>query len=179
MFNGNTNRGRFVMAIAFAEGCLFKDGSYNTHSLPYRLNNPCDLKITSSQYHSHMDSSGKLLFQDIGTGWNAGQHQVDLMFDNKSAIYNNQMSIQDVANHYAKEHLTPLDQTNADNWAKNVALFLGVSTTTILQTLDDVPETSVTEEQPEPTPEVVPTTPTNGEVTPTTTSTNKWGKAVN
>jgi hypothetical protein len=125
-FNADPNDriNNIVKAIAFAEGCINKDESYNIHSLPYRLNNPCDLKATSSMFHHTMDASGKLRFSDISTGWNAGYHQVWLMATNKSHIYNKDMSWQDIANRYAREGDTPKEQTAANNWAKNVALFL-------------------------------------------------------
>jgi len=134
MFDGISVASRIAKAIAFAEGCIDRNETYNKLSLPYRLNNPCDLKVTSSHFSHSVHPSGKLMFADIGIGWSAGVHQVDLMFTNKSIIYKNTMTIQEVANHYAKEHSTVHDQTDADKWAKNVALFLGVSPqTTLLQ----------------------------------------------
>ena len=139
MFDGVSVASRLAKAVAFAEGCIDKHENYNKLSLPYRLNNPCDLKVTSSQYTYHTHPSGKLMFTDIGIGWNAGVHQMELMLTNKSLVYKNTMTIQDVANHYAKEHSTVHDQTNADNWAKNVALFLGVTPqTTLLELLSPV-----------------------------------------
>lgn len=132
MFDGISVASRLAKAVAFAEGCIDIHENYHRLSLPYRLNNPCDLKVTNSQFTSHRHSSGKLLFADLGTGWNAGAFQMDLILTNRSHVYNNSMTIQEVANHYAKEHETPLEQQNADHWTKNVALFLGVQTTTTL-----------------------------------------------
>lgn len=132
MFDGFSVASRLAKAVAFAEGCIDIHENYHKFSLPYRLHNPCDLKVTSSQFTSHMHHSGKLIFADIGIGWNAGAFQMELMLSNRSHIYNNSMTIQEVANHYAKEHETPLEQQNADHWAKNVALFLQVETSTTL-----------------------------------------------
>ena len=151
MFDGISFASRLTKAIAFAEGCIDKHENYNKLSLPYRLNNPCDLKVTSSQFTHHTHPSGKLIFADIGIGWNAGQHQVDLMLTNKSLIYKNTMTIQQVANHYAKEHSTVHDQTNADNWAKNVASFLGVTPEyTLIQLMDIKTYTKVMSEPQQP-----------------------------
>lgn len=132
MFDGISTASRLAKAVAFAEGCIDIHENYHKLSLPYRLNNPCDLKVSSSEYTHHTHPSGKLLFDSLGTGWNAGVFQMELMLTNRSHVYNNKMSIQDIANHYAKEHSTEHDQTNANDWAKNVALFLGVQTTTTL-----------------------------------------------
>jgi hypothetical protein len=142
MYDGTTINGKFCQAIAFAEGCLHLNGSYNTNTLPYKLNNPGDLKATSSAYSHSMTSTGKLQFPDLGTGWNALAHQVELMFTNKSMVYKSSMSIQDVANHYSKEHDTPAEQTNADNWAKNVAAYLKCVTTTTLDELANMTKAS-------------------------------------
>jgi hypothetical protein len=135
MFDGSTIAGRFCKAIAFAEGCIHKDETYNKFSIPFKQNNPGDLKSTASAYEHHMMSNGKLMFVDIGTGWSALAHQVDLMFTNRSAIYNNKMTIQDVANHYARENNSPQEQIAANNWANNVAFFLDVEVTTTLESL--------------------------------------------
>lgn len=154
MFDGVSVASRLAKAVAFAEGCIDIHENYHKLSLPYRLNNPCDLKVTNSYFTSHMSPSGKLQFVDIGTGWNAGAFQMELMLTNKSHVYNNNMTIQEVANHYAKEHETPLEQQNADHWAKNVALFLGVETTTVLsQLFKETPSTNET--VPEVSTEVV------------------------
>jgi hypothetical protein len=144
MFDGISLASRLAKAVAFAEGCIDRNENYHKLSLPYRLNNPCDLKVTNSQFTHYTHHSGKLLFVDLSTGWNAGAFQMDLMLTNKSHVYNNKMSIQEVANHYAKEHSTPLQQIAADNWAKNVALFLSrpgceVTPTTTLIELMNIP----------------------------------------
>jgi len=144
MFDGISTSSMLAKAIAFAEGCIDRNETYNKLSLPYKLNNPCDLKVTSSHFSHSTHPSGKLMFADIGIGWSAGVHQVELMLTNKSLVYKNTMTIQEVANHYAKEHSTVHDQTDADKWAKNVALFLSkpnheVTPSTILLQLIDMP----------------------------------------
>lgn len=130
MFNLNPEDriNNVVKAIAFAEGCIFKDESYNKFSLPYRLNNPCDLKIAPNEYHGISNGTGKLVFPDIGTGWNAGFHQVWLMATDKSHVYNKDMTFLSIAHLYAAESHKTKELTAADNWAKNVCLFLNITT---------------------------------------------------
>lgn len=138
MFNSDpTDRiNNVVKAIAFAEGCIFQDQSYNTHSLAYRHNNPCDLKHAPDGFHAVSDGSvhGILAFKSLGDGWNAGYRQVALMATGISAVYNQHMTFEQIADHYARENDTPKERVIAEDWAKNVGLFLNIPPNT---TLDD------------------------------------------
>jgi hypothetical protein len=103
---------RFAEAIASAEG-YFISGS-----VPNRRNNPGDLS----------DASGVIQYPTPEAGWQALYHQVNLMFfgDPSQTRYNSSMTITQVAQTYAE---------NWQNWAQNVAGYLGVSPDTKLSDL--------------------------------------------
>ena len=121
MFDPSSKNGTLCKAIAFAEGCInIDDTAYNRHALPFRLNNPGDLKATSSKFPHTVDSnSGKLAFHNLGDGWNALAHQVDLMLSGKSEVYKPEMTLDEVAGHYVGT-----TEAEAKDWAQNVAAFL-------------------------------------------------------
>jgi hypothetical protein len=110
---------RLADAIAFAEG-YFVSGSR-----PHRNNNPGDLE---------RDLTGKgvawdgpyVVYATPQDGRDALEHQVRLMFGG-SHIYKTSMTIHQVAMHY-----TATDQAT---WARNVAVYLGVTPDTKLAEL--------------------------------------------
>lgn len=160
MFNNDpTDRiNHVVKAIAFAEGCIFMDESYNTHSLAYRHNNPCDLKHAPDGFHAVNDGSahGILAFKSLGDGWNAGYRQVSLMATGMSAVYKPDMTFEQIADHYSMENDTPKERVIASDWAKNVGLFLDVPPTT---TLDDYLHDRVSVVKAEPVTHITPNKP--------------------
>ena len=111
---------RLADAIAFAEGFYVKG------SRPQRNHNPGNLTL---------DLTGKSVGQDAiyvvyatdEDGWEALKKQVRMMLDNSSKIYNNAMSILDVAKRYTT--------TEQLAWARNVASRLGVTVDTRLMEL--------------------------------------------
>jgi hypothetical protein len=103
---------RFAMAIANAEG-FFLAGSLSS-----RKNNPGDIS----------DASGVIQYATLDEGWNALYQQVYLMFygDPSQTRYSSSMTIAQVAQIYA---------TDWQNWSRNVASYLGVSTDTPLSNI--------------------------------------------
>jgi hypothetical protein len=106
---------RLALAIKVAEG-----------SNPL-WNNPGDMVFADGfPTHGFANSEGVLLFNNAEDGWNALCHQCNLMLTGKSHVYTLDMTIAQVGLKYA----------NGDtNWAKNVALELGVSLGTTLADL--------------------------------------------
>jgi hypothetical protein len=107
-------------AIAYAEG-FFIPGSR-----PARNHNPGDLTVDTISKGIGMDGPFVVYANDTD-GWDALKRQVDLMLTNASQIYNNQMTIRQVAQLY-----TTTDQLA---WATAVASRLGVSMDTKLADL--------------------------------------------
>jgi hypothetical protein len=109
---------QFATAIATAEGWFVSGSKAQRNNNPGNLTNP---------------SGGFMQYATVMDGWNALYAQVELMFSGGSAHYNPSMTIQQVANAYAPD--SPANPNQAENWANNVATFLGVSTDTTLQQL--------------------------------------------
>lgn len=110
---------KIAVAIARAEGF------YVTGSIPQRAKNPGDLERGDIGYGT---ISGKTVYPDILSGWNALYAQIRGMLDGSSAIYGPDWTIQDVANMYVSGQDTPTPDSTA--WANNVASTLGVTTDT-------------------------------------------------
>lgn len=108
---------RFANAIARAEGYGIAG------AIPTRLNNPGNLKA-SSVPSIGADANGHLHFATIEDGWRALYRQIQLIIDGKSRVYTLDMTIADMARKYAGW---------SDNWMRNVATALNVSTTTKLR----------------------------------------------
>jgi hypothetical protein len=98
-------------AIAVAEG-------FGVHGAkPTRQNNPGDLTVEGTIW----------TFQSETEGWNALYRQLELMFDNRSHVYNSEMTLREVADKWT--------ETEKEAWANNVANQLS---TTPEATLDQV-----------------------------------------
>ena len=109
---------RIANAIAYAEG-YFVSGSR-----PERNNNPGDLTKAFGQDYTGYDGIF-IVFATPTDGWQALFQQVNMMLDNTSSIYNDEMTIYEVAQRYTT--------TQQQEWANNVASYLGVSTNTPLR----------------------------------------------
>src|SRR5437762_14189116 len=104
-------------AIATAEGFYARiEGSYRNR--PQRNMNPGDLKIDTIGQAIGKDKDGFVIYPSIEVGFAAARQQVRLMFDG-SKIYNPDMTILEVAQHYTT--------TDQDTWATIVAQELNVS----------------------------------------------------
>ena len=107
---------RFSEAIAAAEG-------FNVAgSIPQRNNNPGDI----------MSGGSYVVYNSITEGWQALYDQVHLMFFGGSKYYNPSMTISQVAYLYADGANDP---SGAQNWAQNVANYLGVTPDATLNSL--------------------------------------------
>jgi len=111
--------GILAQAIATAEG-FYAPGERDGHSLPHWLNNPGSLKKPSlgAQSLPTWKDTGLVVFPTERMGWDALNHQVELMLTGTSNIYEPSDSILEVAKKYADGDL---------NWGKNVAKQLGIS----------------------------------------------------
>jgi hypothetical protein len=112
---------RFAEAVAYAEG-WYAPGD----TVPKRLNNPGDLKISSVR-NIGKDPQGHLHFASPADGWLALHRQIQLIVDGRSRVYTLDMSINDMGARYAP----PTAGTGA--WANNVADRLNVSPSTRLR----------------------------------------------
>ncbi len=115
-----------MIVDSLAEAIAYAEGFFVAGSRAARNHNPGDLTV---------DVTGKgigkdgifIVYASDADGWDALKHQVNLMLTNASQIYNNQMTIREVASRY-----TTTDQLA---WATNVAARLGVSMDTKLSDL--------------------------------------------
>ena len=112
-----------AQAIATAEG-YFKGGQINTGAAPVRNNNPCDLT-----------SGGALaVYPDITSGWNACYNQVGLIVNDQSSVYSSDMSLNEIASHWAPAPSFSCGAMCAgnvpSNWAATVAAQLGIDPNT-------------------------------------------------
>lgn len=107
---------RFAEAIAYAEG--FRPGT-----LPWKNNNPGDLKISSVRSIGH-DEQGHLVFATPEDGWRALRVQLGYIVTGQSNVYKLDMTIRTMGTKYAEW---------SANWSKNVAGKLGVSEDTTLR----------------------------------------------
>ncbi len=109
---------RIAVAIAAAEG-------FNVPgSVPNRNHNPGDLRLDVNGKGVGKDELGFIKYATDEDGWDALRHQVSLMLNNKSHVYNNGMTIHQVAQKYTA--------TAQAEWASIVASALGVSVDTPL-----------------------------------------------
>lgn len=116
----------FANAIAFAEGYHTANLAIIAGSVPARFNNPGDLGPGDvSGYASEFHSGSQVVkFPDASTGWFYLKNKLRHIFAGQSKVYNTSMTISEMAKKYAAD---------SENWAKNVALFLGVSVSTTLE----------------------------------------------
>jgi hypothetical protein len=105
---------------SMAQAIAKAEGFYNFNSIPQRANNPGDLKLGAPT----LGASGITIFESVDQGWNALYRQLGLIVNGQSAHYDLGMSIKAMGDVYEADP--------GDNWARNVAGFLGVSLDTPL-----------------------------------------------
>ena len=113
--------GDIAEAIATAEG-YYADGEHDGHSLPYRLNNPGALKkpaLGAAGLPTWQDT-GLVVFPTADAGWAALHHQVRMMVNGDSRIYEPTDSIHTVAIKYTGGDASA-------SWGSRVAAQLGVA----------------------------------------------------
>jgi hypothetical protein len=106
---------RFADAIAHAEGYGIPG------AIPTVANNPGDLVIPG--WSPTMGSAGIAVFDSPDYGWSRLYRQIALIVRGESAHYDLDMTLAEMGRVYAG---------GDDNWARNVAAHLGVSTSTTL-----------------------------------------------
>jgi hypothetical protein len=119
-------------AIARAEG-YFAAGDHDGRSLLHRLNNPGGLKkpaLAADDLPTWQDT-GLIIFPTAEMGWAALRHQVRMMLNGDSEIYDPSDTLITVGLKYAD---------GDENWGSNVAMNLGVSPAA---TLTELAEASV------------------------------------
>jgi len=106
----------FARAIAFAEG-------YGTPgAIPTVANNPGDLVIPG--WTPTLGSAGIAVFDSAEYGWSRLKRQIALIVSGQSNYYRMGMSLAEMGQTYAG---------GDPNWARNVAGYLGVPTSTTIQ----------------------------------------------
>lgn len=93
-------------AIAQAEGFGVKD------AIPTKAHNPGDL-VMDWLPGEKMGTEGIHVFQDDATGWAALEHQLDLIRDGKSQVYQASMTLGQMAMRWTR--------TQPEDWGENVA----------------------------------------------------------
>ena len=121
-------------AIAGAEG-YFAKGEHDGRSLLHRLNNPGGLKKPALGANDlpTWEDTGLIIFPTAEMGWAALRHQVRMMLNGDSEIYDPSDTLITVGLKYAD---------GDENWGSNVAMNLGVSPAA---TLTDLAEAVVTQ----------------------------------
>jgi hypothetical protein len=81
-----------------------------------------------------IEASGSLLtYTSLTEGWNALYNMIEGWFNGTSKIYDPSMTIYDISSWYVNGSAN--HTTDSDNWASNVADYLGVDVTTPLSDL--------------------------------------------
>lgn len=109
---------RIAVAIAAAEGFSVPG------SVPNRNHNPGDLRVDVNGKGVGRDALDFVIYGSDEDGWDALRRQVNLILTNKSHVYNDQMTIAEIAAKYTA--------TAQGNWASIVASSLGVSQDTVI-----------------------------------------------
>jgi hypothetical protein len=109
---------------AFAKAIAKAEGHGIPGAIPTEANNPGDLVLGDKGYGT-LGSAGITVFPDIQSGMNALYKELALIIAGQSHVYNLDMTISDMAQHWTT--------TQQDEWANNVANALGVSTDTTLR----------------------------------------------
>jgi hypothetical protein len=114
-------------AIARAEGYFVK-GEHDGRSLLHRLNNPGGLKkpALGADDLPTWEDTGLIIFPTAEMGWAALRHQVRMMLNGDSEIYDPSDTLITVGLKYAD---------GDENWGSNVAMNLGVPPTARLTEL--------------------------------------------
>lgn len=107
-----------IATNAFATAIAYAEGFYVNGSRPQRNNNPGDLTFDTIGKGIGKDGPF-IVYRTVEDGWDALKRQVSLILTNTSSIYNTDMTISDMAEHYTA--------TEQSAWAMNVASKLGVS----------------------------------------------------
>jgi hypothetical protein len=94
-------------------------------AVPTRLHNPGDLKVSAVPSVGR-DAYGHLAFATAADGWRALYRQIQLILDGRSRIYTLDMTIAQMAEHYAESSAA---------WSANVARTLGVPESATLRSL--------------------------------------------
>lgn len=111
-----------------ADAIARQEGFYVAGSRPARDNNPGNLTLDLGAGAPAVGMDGSLvIFATAGDGWANLQQEVRGWFNGSSSIYSAGMTIAQIASKYTA--------TQVDEWAANVASFLGVTPDTVIGTL--------------------------------------------
>lgn len=112
---------------AFAHAIASAEGFGAPHAIPTRYHNPGDIKsrlnFTKLPGQKSIGKGGHIVFKNDAAGWAALKDQIAKMLDGRSHHFNPDMTIQQVAKHYA---------SNWRPWVKIVTKELGVQPNTTL-----------------------------------------------
>jgi hypothetical protein len=110
----------FAHAISVAEGFGIP------HAIPTQAHNPGDMVLGDKGFGT-LGAEGVTIFQDDATGWNALYHELSLIVNGYSHVYNLDMTISEMAQKWT--------DTQSDSWAINVARNLNATVDTDLRSL--------------------------------------------
>lgn len=121
-----------AVAIAKAEGFGTKN------SVPTRTHNPGDIRALPGAHFPGqvgLNHHGYVIFKNDAAGWAALRHQLEKIVNRESAHYTPEMTLRQLSRKYA----------TSPTWIKNVSKNLGVTpSTTLAEILDIPPVISVT-----------------------------------
>ena len=113
-----------VLRMAYA---IMEFEGYKKGSASYRNNNPGNVKAARQLGVVGQDSEGHARFAEFQDGWDALINQLTMMFDGRSRVYNQDMTLTEVFKKYA--------EGNSEIYARFVARRLEVEPTTKLKDL--------------------------------------------
>ncbi len=98
-----------------AEAIAHAEGFGQPGAVPTRANNPGDMKPV--HWTGPVTGAENIaVFSDVGTGWAALEHELDLIRARKSHVYTPSMTIREMAEHWTG--------TQRNEWAQNVCDYL-------------------------------------------------------
>ena len=116
---GPSNYGDAV--LTFARAIAHAEGFGIPNAIPTVANNPGDLVIPG--WSPTIGSAGIAVFDSVDYGWSRLYRQIELIISGQSNYYRMSMTLSQMGHVYAG---------GDPNWARNVASYLGVSTSTTL-----------------------------------------------
>lgn len=111
---------------AFGHAISVAEGFGISNAIPTQAHNPGDLVLGDKGFGT-LGAEGITIFEDDSKGWDALYHELSLIVNGYSHVYNLDMTINEMAQRWT--------DTQSDSWALNVARNLNATVDTDLRSL--------------------------------------------